>query len=193
GQSSPFTGLLAGQVVMEGFMHWRVRPWLRRLLTRLIAIVPAILIIAMRGDGSVTDLLILSQVVLAMQLPLAMFPLLHVTSSRKWMGRHRSGWGLLVAGWASCLLITAADLYGLPSPLQEAGGVIIGHCPPAPRSQGTARNPRVVPRPPGQYRGEGYTPAPPRGSRPCPHAPPSCSATCAGSCPDLVPTRPPTP
>src|SRR5205823_8872279 len=75
GQSSTITGTLAGQVVMEGFMHWRVRPWVRRLVTRLIAIVPAVLVIGARGEGSVTDLLVLSQVVLAMQLPLAMFPL----------------------------------------------------------------------------------------------------------------------
>src|SRR6266852_6975620 len=74
GQSSTITGTLAGQVVMEGFMHWRIRPWLRRLVTRLLAILPAVFIIGSRGEGSVTDLLVLSQVVLAMQLPLAMFP-----------------------------------------------------------------------------------------------------------------------
>src|SRR6266852_49226 len=66
GQSTTITGTLAGQVVMEGFMRWRVRPWVRRLITRLLAIVPAVLIIGMRGDGSVTDLLVLSQVVLAL-------------------------------------------------------------------------------------------------------------------------------
>ena len=75
GQSSTITGTLAGQVVMEGFMRWRMRPWVRRLMTRSLAIIPAILIIGLRGEGSVTDLLVLSQVVLAMQLPLAMFPL----------------------------------------------------------------------------------------------------------------------
>ena len=58
GQSSTITGTLAGQVVMEGFMHWRIRPWLRRLITRTLAILPAILIIGLRGDSSVTDLLI---------------------------------------------------------------------------------------------------------------------------------------
>jgi manganese transport protein len=127
GQSSTITGTLAGQVVMEGFMRWRMRPWIRRLITRLLAIVPAILIIGARGEGSVTDLLILSQVVLAMQLPLAMFPLLHFTSSRKWMGRYRNGWFLLVAGWISCLLITALDVYGLPDALQKAWTVIVGN------------------------------------------------------------------
>jgi len=92
----------AGQVVMEGFMHWRIRPWLRRLVTRLMAIIPAVLIIGFRGEGSVTDLLVLSQVVLALQLPFAMIPLLHFTSFRKWMGGHRNGWFLLVAGWTTC-------------------------------------------------------------------------------------------
>src|SRR5205807_3453576 len=120
GQSSTITGTLAGQVVMEGFMHWHVRPWVRRLVTRLIAIIPAILIIGVRGEGSVTDLLVLSQVVLAMQLPLAMFPLLHFTSSKKRMGIFRNGWFLLFAGWSSCLLITALDFYGLPEALQKA-------------------------------------------------------------------------
>ncbi|HVP52478.1 MAG TPA: Nramp family divalent metal transporter, partial [Terriglobales bacterium] len=112
GQSSTITGTLAGQVVMEGFMHWRLTPWVRRLLTRGLAILPAILIIGARGDSSVTDLLMLSQVVLALQLPFAMFPLLHFTSSRKRMGAWRSGWFLLIAGWASALAITAMDLYG---------------------------------------------------------------------------------
>ena len=66
---------------MEGFMHWRIKPWVRRLITRSLAILPAVFIIGMRGDSSVTDLLTLSQVVLALQLPFAMFPLLHFTSS----------------------------------------------------------------------------------------------------------------
>jgi manganese transport protein len=127
GQSSTITGTLAGQVVMEGFMHWRIQPWVRRLITRLLAVIPAIVIIGIRGEGSrVTDLLVLSQVVLAMQLPLAMFPLLHFTSSRKWMGEFRNGWFLLIAGWTSCLLITALDIWGLPETIQKAWGVITG-------------------------------------------------------------------
>jgi manganese transport protein len=127
GQSSTITGTLAGQVVMEGFMHWRIRPWLRRLITRAMAIIPAVLIIGVRGSSSVTDLLVLSQVVLALQLPFAMFPLLHFTSSRKRMGKWRNGWFLMVAGWASALLITAMDIYGLPEALKGAWAVIIGH------------------------------------------------------------------
>lgn len=127
GQSSTITGTLAGQVVMEGFMHWRMRPWMRRLITRTLAIVPAILVIGIRGDGSVNDLLTLSQVVLALQLPFAMFPLLHFTSSRKRMGMWKLGGILLVAGWTSAILITALDLYGLPESLKSAWHVLLGH------------------------------------------------------------------
>ena len=126
GQSSTITGTLAGQVVMEGFMHWRIRPWLRRLITRLLAILPAVLIIGVRGDSSVTDLLVLSQVILALQLPFAMFPLLHFTSSKKWMDCYRNGWLLLAAGWASALLMTALIIYGLPASIANAWRVITG-------------------------------------------------------------------
>src|SRR3989442_10923449 len=126
GQSSTITGTLAGQVVMEGFMHWRIRPWVRRLITRLLAIIPAIAIIGVRGQGSVTDLLTLSQVVLALQLPLAMFPLLHFTSSRLRMGSWRPGWALLIAGWVSAILITTMDVCGLPESLRSAWRVIVG-------------------------------------------------------------------
>ena len=126
GQSSTITGTLAGQVVMEGFMHWRMRPWLRRLITRSLAIIPAILVIGIRGDGSVNDLLTLSQVVLALQLPFAMFPLLHFTSSRKRMGAWKLGWFLLLVGWASAIFITALDAYGLPESLKSAWHVIVG-------------------------------------------------------------------
>jgi len=126
GQSSTITGTLAGQVVMEGFMHWRIRPWVRRLITRSLAILPAVLVIGIRGDNSVTDLLTLSQVVLALQLPLAMFPLLHFTSSKKRMGQWKNGWFLLAAGWASAVLITTLDVYGLPDSLKAAWQVILG-------------------------------------------------------------------
>jgi manganese transport protein len=126
GQSSTITGTLAGQVVMEGFMHWRMLPWVRRLITRTLAILPAVFIIGLRGDSSVTDLLTLSQVVLALQLPFAMFPLLHFTSSHKRMGRWKLGGFLMGAGWTSAILITAMDLYGLPDSLQAAWHVIVG-------------------------------------------------------------------
>lgn len=126
GQSSTITGTLAGQVVMEGFMNWRIRPWLRRLITRTLAILPAVLIIGVRGNSSVTDLLTLSQVVLALQLPFAMFPLLHFTTSRKRMGAWKNGWFLLIAGWASAILITAMDIFGLPDSFKAAWQVIAG-------------------------------------------------------------------
>jgi manganese transport protein len=127
GQSSTITGTLAGQVVMEGFMDWKIRPWLRRLITRLAAIVPAIFLIGLRGDSGVNDLLNLSQVVLAIQLPLAMFPLLSFTGSRKLMGSYRNGRFLAIAGWASCLLITALDIYGFPGAMHDAMAVFAHH------------------------------------------------------------------
>lgn len=127
GQSSTITGTLAGQVVMEGFMHWRLSPWVRRLITRGLAILPAVFIIGLRGDGSVNDLLTLSQVVLALQLPFAMFPLLHFTSSRKRMGQYASGLILLTVGWSSAILITAMDVYGLRSSLADAWRIISGN------------------------------------------------------------------
>ncbi len=126
GQSSTITGTLAGQVVMEGFMNWRIMPWVRRLITRLLAIVPAVLVIGLRGEGSVTDLLTLSQVVLALQLPFAMFPLLHFTSSRRRMGVWKNGWFLMVAGWTTAIIITAMDLYGLPEALGAAWQIVRG-------------------------------------------------------------------
>src|SRR5437660_5555820 len=126
GQSSTITGTLAGQVVMEGFMHWRIKPWVRRLITRTLAILPAVFIVGVRGNSSVTDLLTLSQVVLAMQLPFAMFPLLHFTSSGKRMGSWANGPVLLVAGWASAIVLPAVDLYGLPDSLKQAWQVITG-------------------------------------------------------------------
>src|SRR5271157_2254371 len=111
---------------MEGFMRWRLLPWVRRLITRSLAILPAVFIIGLRGDSSVTDLLTLSQVVLALQLPFAMFPLLQFTSSRKRMGRWKNGGFLMVAGWSSAILITAMDIYGIPDSLKAAWQVIAG-------------------------------------------------------------------
>jgi manganese transport protein len=123
GQSSTITGTLAGQVVMEGFMDWKIAPWVRRLITRLCAVTPAVILIALKGGRSMTELLTLSQVVLAIQLPLAMFPLLWFAGSRRRMGEGRIGPFLLAAGWASCLLITALDLFGLPDAFRDAVAV----------------------------------------------------------------------
>jgi manganese transport protein len=127
GQSSTITGTLAGQVVMEGFMRWRIRPWVRRLITRVIAVVPAILIVSFRGDNSITDLVNLSQVVLCLELPFAMFPLLLFAGSSKRMGKWRLGRFLLLAGWGSAVVITAMDIYSLPDSIRQVWTVIAGH------------------------------------------------------------------
>jgi manganese transport protein len=126
GQSSTLTGTLAGQVVMEGFLDLRLASWARRLVTRLTAIAPAVVVIALRGGGSINGLLVLSQVVLALQLPFAMFPLLWFTSRPRFMRRWRSGPVLLALGWASAILITALDCYGLPGALGDAWRLAAG-------------------------------------------------------------------
>lgn len=108
-------------------MRWRIQPWVRRLITHTIAVVPAILIISFRGDGSITDLINLSQVVLCLELPFAMFPLLLFAGSRKRMGKWRSRRFLLFGGWVSAILITVMDIYSLPDSLQQVWAVIVGH------------------------------------------------------------------
>ena len=128
GQSSTVTGTLAGQVVMEGFMHWKLRPWVRRLLTRGVAILPAVILVGMQGDhANVNDLLNFSQMVLALALPLAMFPMLYFVSSKRIMGVYRPHWLLLASGWATATLITAMDLYGLPEVLRSGIAAFQGH------------------------------------------------------------------
>jgi manganese transport protein len=126
GQSSTITGTLAGQVVMEGFMHWRISPGVRRMITRTLAIIPAVVIIGLRGDSSTTDLINFSQAVLAIQLPLAMLPLLQFTSSKKRMGQWKIGWLLLLVGWGSAILITVMDIYTLPAALKQAWMLVKG-------------------------------------------------------------------
>src|SRR5262249_2872736 len=86
GQSSTLTGTLAGQITMEGFLQFRMRPWLRRLVTRSLAVIPAVIVIGMTGEKGTYKLLILSQVILSMQLPFAVVPLIKFTSSRAKMG-----------------------------------------------------------------------------------------------------------
>jgi NRAMP (natural resistance-associated macrophage protein) metal ion transporters len=99
GQNSTLTGTLAGQIVMEGFLNIRLPSWLRRLITRMIAIIPAVIVIALYGDKGATDLLILSQVILSMQLSFAVIPLVKFTSSRKKMGEFANRlWLKIIAG-----------------------------------------------------------------------------------------------
>jgi len=111
GQSSTVTGTLAGQIVMEGFMSWKLRPWLRRLITRMLTIIPAVLVIGFYGDDEVTNLLNISQVILGIQLPFAMIPLMYFTSRRKYMGRYVNSRFLQFAGWSCVAVITALDIY----------------------------------------------------------------------------------
>jgi manganese transport protein len=99
GQSSTITGTLAGQITMEGFLDIRLRPWLRRLMTRLLAIVPAVVVINAMGEGSAMPLLIFSQVVLSLQLPFAVIPLIKFTSSRRKMGPFASPAWVQALAW----------------------------------------------------------------------------------------------
>jgi len=106
GQSSTITGTISGQVVMEGFLNLRVRPWLRRLITRSVALIPAVVTIAMFGEQGTYRLLILSQVVLSLQLPFATIPLIHFTSDKRKMGDFASPrWIKLVAWAVACIIV----------------------------------------------------------------------------------------
>jgi len=111
GQSSTITGTLAGQIVMEGFLNFRIRPWLRRLITRLLAIVPAIFLISVSGGKNTVGLLVASQVVLSMQLSFAIFPLMAFTSDRRLMGEFANSRVVQVVGYAICTLIASLNLY----------------------------------------------------------------------------------
>lgn len=110
GQNSTLTGTLAGQIVMEGFLDMRMRPWVRRLITRLIAIIPALIGIGIYGEAGTTKLLVLSQVVLSLQLSFAVIPLVVFTSDRKKMGEFASPWWLKGLAWLATALIVALNL-----------------------------------------------------------------------------------
>ena len=110
GQNSTLTGTLAGQIVMEGFLNFRMRPWLRRLLTRLLAIVPAAIVAAIYGASGTARLIIFSQVVLSLQLPFAVIPLVLFTSDRKKMGEFASPIWLRILAWVTTVVIVGLDL-----------------------------------------------------------------------------------
>jgi manganese transport protein len=120
GQNATLTGTLAGQIVMEGFLNLRLRPWLRRLITRGVAIVPALIVIILYGDRAAGNLLILSQVVLSLQLPFAVFPLVLFVSDRKLMGRLAIGRTLKILAWPSAILIALLNAWLLA---QVIGGL----------------------------------------------------------------------
>jgi manganese transport protein len=111
GQNSTLTGTLAGQIVMEGFLNIRMRPWLRRLVTRLLAIVPAVVVTACWGQSGMGRLLLLSQVVLSMQLSFAVFPLVQFTGDRVKMGEFvNSGW-IKILSWFTAVLIAVLNVW----------------------------------------------------------------------------------
>jgi len=126
GQSSTLTGTMAGQIVMEGFLNFRMRPWLRRLITRTVAIIPAGLTVFFAGEHGSYQLLILSQVILNMQLPFAVIPLIKFTNSRERMGQFANGLWLQLLAWAAAAVILVLDLWlvtiTIRDWLQNAGG-----------------------------------------------------------------------
>jgi manganese transport protein len=111
GQSSTLTGTLAGQVVMEGFLNFRMRPWMRRLVTRLVAIIPALLTILFLGANQMTNLLVASQVILSLQLPFAVVPLLQFTNERARMGAFANPGWVRVVGWITAWVIIVLNAY----------------------------------------------------------------------------------
>jgi manganese transport protein len=110
GQSSTITGTLAGQIVMEGYLNLRIRPWLRRLITRLLAVIPAVLVIAYYGENSTSAMLILSQVVLSLQLPFAIIPLIHSVSDERRMGTFRIRRSVQALAWVVAGIILALNI-----------------------------------------------------------------------------------
>jgi manganese transport protein len=111
GQNATLTGTLAGQIVMEGFVNIRLRPWLRRLITRLVAIVPAVIVTSLYGERGTGALLVLSQVVLSLQLPFAVFPLVRFTSDRHKMGALVAPRWVQFLAWTVAVIIAALNVY----------------------------------------------------------------------------------
>src|SRR6266508_3457418 len=110
GQNSTLTGTLAGQIVMEGFLNLRLKPWLRRLITRLIAIIPAVIVICMFGEGKTTELLIASQVCLRRQLGFASWPLMRFTSEKAKMGQFENRGWIKILGWTTAGIMSVLNV-----------------------------------------------------------------------------------
>lgn len=109
GQSSTITGTLAGQIIMEGYLNLRIAPWIRRLITRLLAIIPALLAIYYFGEQATGELLVLSQVILSLQLGFAIIPLIHFTSDKAKMGEHVIKPWMKILAWISALIIISLN------------------------------------------------------------------------------------
>ena len=119
GQNSTLTGTLAGQIVMEGFLNIRIRPWLRRLITRTIAIIPAVIVTAFYGERGTAKLLILSQVILSLQLSFAVFPLVMFTSDKLKMGAFVNPQWIKVLSWIVAVFIAALNAWLLVQTFSE--------------------------------------------------------------------------
>jgi manganese transport protein len=111
GQNSTLTGTMAGQIVMEGFLNIRLKPWIRRLITRLIAVVPALFVTAYYGEKGTADLLVLSQVILSLQLSFAVIPLVSLTGNKAKMGIFVNKTGLKIATWLVSAIIICLNIY----------------------------------------------------------------------------------
>ena len=135
GQSSTLTGTLAGQIIMEGYLDLKIAPWLRRMITRALALIPAVLTIALVGERSTQQLLVLSQVVLSLQLAFAVIPLIHFTSNRRNMGSFATPWWGQVLAWSAASIIVGlnaklvSDKIGEWVKLAAASGRTIGPVP----------------------------------------------------------------
>jgi manganese transport protein len=110
GQNSTLTGTLAGQIIMEGFINIRLRPWLRRIITRALAIVPAVCVIGYFGEGKTTELLVASQVILSMQLGFAVWPLMRFTDEKAKMGEFANPLWIKILGWTTTLIIIVLNI-----------------------------------------------------------------------------------
>src|SRR5262249_39673580 len=119
GQSSTLTGTMAGQIVMEGFLNFRMRPWLRRLITRTVAIVLAAITVYLAGENGTYRLLILSQVILSMQLPFAVIPLIQLTNSRERMGEFANKAWVRFLAWSAAALILSLNVWLVRLTLSE--------------------------------------------------------------------------
>jgi manganese transport protein len=132
GQNSTLTGTLAGQIVMEGFLNIRLRPWLRRLITRLIAIIPAVICTALYGESGTARLLVFSQVVLSLQLSFAVIPLIIFTSDRRKMGEFVAPLWVRILAWLTAGIIVSlnakylADFFGITALVTKVTGATGG-------------------------------------------------------------------
>jgi manganese transport protein len=134
GQNSTLTGTLAGQIIMEGFLNIRLTPWLRRLITRGLAVIPAVGIMAYYGESRATDLLVASQVVLSMQLGFAIWPLMRFTDDKAKMGEFANRPWLKILGWSVVAVIIILNVWLIFTTSNSSAGLY-----PHPDREGTRR------------------------------------------------------